>query len=347
MNFLDEDNNFKDNFNNFIQVNYIQDNFEKIFVITGSTTQKFFVYDLGNNEMQFINNLKFSHNWWPSLLPIKNKNEQLILFCLSGSYTNKCEMLILSKEKEKINEEKKDIKNEEEKIPNVNNENKDGTENVQKQLLDSIENPSLKNIENGKIVENKKDKSKKFKLNWLEISNTSANHGQSASMLYNQKFIFLFFGYNHKIEPITLIERLDIEDINSIIVEGENGSAQKKWESLQFQNPNNISSILYYNSLLKLDDKHVFILGGLKEIDQIDNIYQYKIETNELVKNEKLIKFKNVNFLNEKNLIKITNDKVNKENGKKEKKIFAVFDGKNNVHLVSENLEYKLIVYNP
>ena len=352
MNFLDEDYNFKDNFNNFVQVNYNQDNFEKIFVITGSTTQKFFVYDLGNNEMEFINNLKYSHNWWPSLLPIKTKNDQLILFCLSGSYTNRCEMLILSKEKEKIDDIKNNIKNEEEKIPDVI-ENKDGIsgiENVQKHLLDSIENPSLnKNNENGKIEENEKNKNKKtkFQLNWQEISSTNANHGQATSMLYNQQYIFLFFGYNYKIEPITLIERLDIQDISSIIIQGESGSAQKKWETLQFQNPNNISSILYYNSLLKLDDKHIFILGGLKEIDQIDNIYQYKIETNELVKNEKIIKFKNINFLNEKNLIKINNDNINKENGKKDKKIFAIFDGKNNVHLVTENFDYKLIVYNP
>jgi hypothetical protein len=99
MNFHDEKNLFKENFNNYVQANYSVGPEEKLFVITGSTTQKFFVYDLNNNEMQFISPTRFSHNWWPSIIPFKQEDKEkikIVLFCLGGSYTNKCEILFLS-----------------------------------------------------------------------------------------------------------------------------------------------------------------------------------------------------------------------------------------------------------
>lgn len=94
--FSDKANTFKQHFNNFIQVNYPKN--EQMFILTGSTSQKFFLYDLSSNDMSFVNNLKFNHNWWPCIIFVEN-NSGVILFCISGTYTNKCEKLILNSDR--------------------------------------------------------------------------------------------------------------------------------------------------------------------------------------------------------------------------------------------------------
>ena len=88
--FCDKEYMFKNNFNNYVQINFN----DKLFILTGSSSQKFFIYDYKSNEMEYVNSLNFSHNWWPSLVLI-NISNKIKLYCFSGSYTNKCEELIL------------------------------------------------------------------------------------------------------------------------------------------------------------------------------------------------------------------------------------------------------------
>ena len=119
-------------------------------------------------------------------------------------------------------------------------------------------------------------------------------------------------------------------------------SLSVQWEDLQFKNPNNISSILYYNALLKENDDKIYVLGGLVEVDEIDFVYEYNVKDNALIKCDKKIMFNSVKFVNEKNFMMI-----NKKNDYKEKE-YAIVDGKNNVHIVSEGtFEYKTFSYNP
>ena len=68
--------------------------------------------------MQFVSSTKFAHNWWPSIIPFKREDEakiSLVLFCLGGSYTNKCEILFFQdklKQVEKKEPENKEQENE-------------------------------------------------------------------------------------------------------------------------------------------------------------------------------------------------------------------------------------------
>ena len=451
MNFLDYKEQFKDNLNNFIQVNYNYDNMEKIFLITGATSQKFYIYDYNTNEMQYIGMLKFSHNWWPSLIPVKIENKykkQLFLFCLSGTYTNKCEVLIFKdeeieggiineldkndfqnedykniqssekisevkeeekkeeekneeikeeeiKEEEKKEEEKKEEENNEEKKEEENNEEKKEEENneeikeeekKEEEKKEEEKNEEIKEEEKKeeeiKYDENKEEeeekeelkkekeelsqsiknmetisqKSKKkfisknteYILKWQEIPSTKGNHGQGASFIYNNKYLYLLFGYNFKLDPITLIERLNIENINSLIIDDNNNNNVIKWESLEFKNPNDISSILYYNALLKVSDDKIYVLGGLKEIDEIDVVYEYSVKDNALLKTDKKINFENVKFSTEKNFLLLNKDNdFTINNNSFSKKDFGIIDGKNNVHLVNTFFEHKVIPFNP
>ena len=185
MNFLDYKEQFKDNLNNFIQVNYNYDNMEKIFLITGATSQKFYIYDYNTNEMQYIGMLKFSHNWWPSLIPVKIENKykkQLFLFCLSGTYTNKCEVLIFKDEEIEggiINElDKNDFQNEDykniqspEKISEVKEEEKN--EEIKEEEIkeeEKKEEEKKEEIEEKKtdtlIIEEKKEDVKEKEINF-------------------------------------------------------------------------------------------------------------------------------------------------------------------------------------
>ena len=383
MNFHDEKNLFKENFNNYIQANFSLGPEEKLFVITGSTTQKFFVYDLYNNEMQFISQTKFSHNWWPSIIPYKQEDKNkitLVLFCLSGSYTNKCEILFFKdkiKKLEEIEEEKKEEAKKEEELKKEN-EDKDDI-SVQGQEVNLPED----NIKEGEIIDDKI-----ISLKWYQIASTGVNHGQAGSFIINNKYLFLLFGYDYNLKPITKIEKINIKKI----VDNPISQARNvKWKVLDFKNPDNISSILYYNSILKKNEEEIFILGGLKEIGQIDCIYKYDPKQNILSKTENLIPFKYVKFQNEKNFYLINklsdleddnlikykdkkkkkkqkkkkeennyddmfynikekdeDDEEEKSNGIQKSREFAIIDAKNQVHIIKgESFEHFSVEYIP
>ena len=385
MNFHDEKNLFKENFNNYIQTNYSLGPEEKLFVITGSTTQKFFVYDLNSNEMQFVSNTKYSHNWWPSIIPYKKEDKNkisLVLFCLGGSYTNKCEILFfqdkIKKIKEGVDEEKKD----EEKKEEEDKKEEEKKENLEEKDDISIGGEEVNipddNIKEGEELEIIDDKI--IPLKWYQIASTGVNHGQAGSFIINNKYLFLLFGYDYNLKPITKIEKLNIREIiDNPISQAKN----VKWKILDFKNPDQISSILYYNSILKKNEEEIFILGGLKEIGQIDCIYKYDPKQNILSKTDNLIPFKHVKFQNEKNfylinklsdleddnLIKYKEKKKKKKNkeenvdngiGKEKEedkkeisgiqisKEFAIIDGNNHVHIIKgDTFEHTSVEYTP
>ena len=384
MNFHDDKNLFKENFNNYVQTNYSLGPDEKLFIMTGSTTQKFFVYDLKSNEMQFASTTKFSHNWWPSIIPYKKEDDKkitLVLFCLGGSYTSKCEILFFQ-DKLKIKqegEEKKEGEGEGEGEEKKEEEIKD-----EKSVEGEEVNAPEDNIKEGEeeIIDDKI-----IPLKWYQIASTGVYHGQAGSFIINNKNLFLLFGYDYNLKPVTKIEKINIRDIiDNPISQAKN----VKWKILDFKNPDNISSILYYNSILKKNEEEIFILGGLKEIGHIDCIYKYNPKENILSKTDNLIPFKYVKFQNEKNfylinklsdldednLIKYRLKKMKKikkleENGDKDilnikkeeeekddkdedingiqiNKEFAIIDGNNQVHIIkADTFEHFSLEYTP
>ena len=219
-------------------------------------------------------------------------------------------------------------------------------------------------------------------LKWYPIASTGVNHGQAGSFIINNKYLFLLFGYDYNLKPITKIEKLNVKKI----IDNPISQARSiKWKVLDFKNPDKISSILYYNSILKKNEEEIFILGGLKEIGQIDCIYKYDPKQNILSKTENLIPFKYVKFQNEKNfylinklsdieddnLIKYKNKKKKKKNikkienedmlkdlkeedeedkssGIKKSREFAIIDAKNQVHIIkAETFEHFYLEYVP
>ncbi len=385
MNFHDEKNLFKENFNNYIQTNYSVGPEEKLFVITGSTTQKFFVYDLNNNEMQFISPTKYSHNWWPSIIPFKKEDKNkitIVLFCLGGSYTNKCEILFFQDKMKKIKEDKiEEEKKEEIKEEEKKEENEERNDDKDEISVEGEEvNIPEDNIKEGEEIIDDKI----IPLKWYQIASTGVKHGQAGSFIINNKYLFLLFGYDYNLKPITKIEKINIKKIlDNPISEARN----VKWKILDFKNPDKISSILYYNSILKKNEEEIFILGGLKEIGQIDCIYKYDPKQNILSKTENIIPFKYVKFQNEKNfylinklsdleddnLIKYKNKKKKKKLKKKEEnendniaqekeekdeeekingiqksREFAIIDANNQVHIIKgETFEHLSVEYTP
>ena len=372
MNFHDEKNLFKKNFNNYVQANFYLGPEEKLFIITGSTNQKFFVYDLTSNEMQFVSSTKYAHNWWPSIIPFKKEDEtkiSLVLFCLGGSYTNKCEILFFQDKLKKI-EENKEEKNEE-NIEEKEQEKKDeeNKDNENNKLENNMDDMSIGGEEVNNPDDNQGDNEpvdeQIIPLKWYQISSTGVNHGQAGSFILNNKYLFLLFGYDYNLKPVTRIEKINIKEIiDNPVSQFKN----TKWKLLDFQNPDNISSILYYNSILKKSEEEIFILGGLKEIGEIDCIYKYDPKKNVLSKTDNLIPFKNVKFQNEKNFylinkmsdleedkyIKFKEKEKNDNNGMKEEKEedknekednkgkiksreFAIFDSNNQIHIINSD----------
>ena len=374
MNFHDEKNFFRKNYNNYVQANFNMGTEEKLFIITGTTNQKFFVYDLSSNEMQFVSSTKYAHNWWPSIIPYKKEDDtkiSLVLFCLGGSYTNKCEILFFQDKLKKNEEKSNEIENN--NIPQEINNNNNNNNDI------SIGGEEVNNPEDNEDKDKEPIDDKIIPLKWYQIASTGVNHGQAGSFILNNKYLFLLFGYDYNLKPVTKIEKINIKEIiDNSIAQFKN----TKWKILDFKNPDNISSILYYNSILKKNEEEIFILGGLKEIGQIDCVYKYDPKQNILSKTENTIPFKNVKFQNEKNfylinklndldkndeLIKYKEKEIKDNNGlnevkdendliekeKEEKGIirsreFAIFDSNNQIHIInSETFEHFSNEYNP
>ena len=374
MNFHDEKNFFRKNYNNYVQANFNMGTEEKLFIITGTTNQKFFVYDLSSNEMQFVSSTKYAHNWWPSIIPYKKEDDtkiSLVLFCLGGSYTNKCEILFFQDKLKKTEEKSNEIENN--NIPQEINNNNNNNNDI------SIGGEEVNNPEDNEDKDKEPIDDKIIPLKWYQIASTGVNHGQAGSFILNNKYLFLLFGYDYNLKPVTKIEKINIKEIiDNSIAQFKN----TKWKILDFKNPDNISSILYYNSILKKNEEEIFILGGLKEIGQIDCVYKYDPKQNILSKTENTIPFKNVKFQNEKNfylinklndldkndeLIKYKEKEIKDNNGlnevkdendliekeKEEKGIirsreFAIFDSNNQIHIInSDTFEHFSNEYNP
>ena len=374
MNFHDEKNFFRKNYNNYVQANFNMGTEEKLFIITGTTNQKFFVYDLSSNEMQFVSSTKYAHNWWPSIIPYKKEDDtkiSLVLFCLGGSYTNKCEILFFQDKLKKTEEKNNEIENN--NIPQEINNNNNNNNDI------SIGGEEVNNPEDNEDKDKEPIDDKIIPLKWYQIASTGVNHGQAGSFILNNKYLFLLFGYDYNLKPVTKIEKINIKEIiDNSIAQFKN----TKWKILDFKNPDNISSILYYNSILKKNEEEIFILGGLKEIGQIDCVYKYDPKQNILSKTENTIPFKNVKFQNEKNfylinklndldkndeLIKYKEKEIKDNNGlnevkdendliekeKEEKGIirsreFAIFDSNNQIHIInSDTFEHFSNEYNP
>ena len=332
-----------------------------MFVITGIPCQMMFVFDLNTKEMSFVGGLKYNHNWWPGLIAVQRNtggnDEDIILFCLSGSYTTKCEMMVFGKGKAKeITEGNNSVGVDVpvvEQLLNMKDSIGEG-EQQQLQLQQNDNNDNQQQLQDDQQQQNdnqpqqreqeQDDLSNIDRYKWLEIPSTEVPHGQGGTFVLNNKYIYLIYGYDASQRPISQIERLNIESIPSLPLTA-NSEPLIKWESLHFENPNNISSYLYYNSILKTSDTEIYILGGLIESDKIDVVYRLDCTENKILKTDTKLNFHSVKFNYEKSFLLMNRDTTLLNNTKRE---YGIIDGKNKVHIVKESVfEHKTFIYNP
>lgn len=346
---IDDEFMFKNCFGNFIQTNVMCKNTQKMFVITGIPCQMMFVFDLFTKEMSFVGALKYNHNWWPGLIAIQRNviggEDDVVVFCLSGSYTTKCEMMVFGKGKE-IKKEKGEnggvggvpiVEN----MLNVKDSIGEGEQQEQEQQIDNQQ----QQVNNEQQQQQQQNDLSQYRYKWLEIPSTEVPHGQGGTFILNNKYIYLIYGYDASQRPISQIERLNIESIPSLPLI-TNPEPSIKWETLQFENPDNISSYLYYNSLLKTSDTDIYILGGLIESDKIDVVYRLDCTSNKILKTDTKLNFHSVKFNYEKNFLLLNRDtSLLSKNTKRE---YGIIDGKNKVHIIKESVfEHKTFIYNP
>lgn len=261
--FCDKSSLFKINFNNFIQINYK----DYVFILTGSSSEKLFMYNHKTNDMEYINTLNFNHNWWPCLVLFEISNK-IKFFCFSGTYTKSCEELCLDS-----------------------------------LLLDKTDKTNSSDMLN--TIMN---------LQWKPINQLSSARGQASSIIIDNKYIYLFFGYDHKHSSISTIERYNI--ISEI------------WENIPFINKGNISSYLYYHANLQSKHDEILIFGGRIGLDIRDNIYEFNFKSNTLSKSSQYNILDDVKFMNEKIFIDLSLYSDSYEN-----RSYALFDNDNNIHL--------------
>jgi hypothetical protein len=182
---IDDEFMFKNNFGNFIQTNVVCKNTQKMFVITGIPCQMMFVFDLFTKEMSFVGALKYNHNWWPGLIAIQRNviggEDDVVVFCLSGSYTTKCEMMVFGKGKEIKEEGENGVEGGVpivENLLNVKDSVGEGEQQVDNQQ---------QQVDNQQQQQQQNDLSQ-YKYKWLEISSTEVPHGQGGTFIFNNKY---------------------------------------------------------------------------------------------------------------------------------------------------------------
>jgi hypothetical protein len=317
MNFIDK-HNFKNNYNNFVQINYSR----KLFIITGNPCQMLFVYDYETNELEYINSLRFSHNWWPVLI-IKPSEEELYkisLFCFSGTYTKKCEELFFRLKGKKEPEENQVIQQEEDKIEEKENNITDIT------------------------------------LDWKEIPTMTNCHGQGAAYVFNQSIVYVLFGYDSKFNSTGSIERMDLvtkgnweqiqfqnpNKINALLYyHAVMRCDENSFYVIGGMKEVNITDVIYKfnmatNELTKTD--YEIPIQETKFYNE-KNFYCYDKEGSNTSMEDL---GKRVKLGKEESLQKLIKTEVNKVNSN-----YAIFDAYNNIHMINiKGFSYDIKKYN-
>ena len=312
MNFIDK-HNFKENYNNFIQINYGK----KLFIITGNPCQKLYVYDYISNEMEYINSLKFSHNWWPVLLikPSEDTLSKINLFCFSGTYTRKCEELIFI------------LKN------GVVADNFDKSN-----MFDQL----------------KENKLTDFTCEWKEIQSLTNCHGQGAAFLFNESTVYILFGYDSKFNSTSSIEKIDLASKgNWEIVKFNNPNkinALLYYHSIMKCDNNtfyllggmkdiNISDVIYKFNVLTNELSKTTYEIPLKET-KFYNEKNFFCLNKELLSNQVVNLGKTMKLKNEESLQSLIDKEVS------DNSTYGVFDALNNIHLINlKGFHYEIKQY--
>ena len=175
--------------------------------------------------------------------------------------------------------------------------------------------------------------------NWSVISQLHQERSNFNSCTINNKFIFIFLGYNSLSKQyLDTIEYIDITNENS------------KWEYLNYKNNSNTSLCLTNFAMIPINDNKIIIFGGYNYFQkQINEYYQINLElnldNNIYNKISTIEKLNGAQFTEKYNNSYIFNCNFNRYKDENNNNYYAGFDKDLNVHIFNEN-NYQHEIFN-
>lgn len=345
----------------------------KLFVLTGQKFNMMYMYDPIFNEVFQFSNLNENHCRGALIHANVNFGNNLTknyILAIGGKLCQKCEFI----EIDNFNLDKKVKGNKQVSFSNNNqnqNQNTSGKTNLDNDnnsktsSKKSFFNKQPKNTGMPFSFKKKDESAEKDKINaslgnsnyllakWNYFDSLNDNRSQFAYYIYNQRFVYVFFGMNSKkgfletIERCDLVSALNKKENKDIKDDNKSNINFKLWEEIAFKNPKQLMLGVHSMGICRINPDEVLILGGIirgdKPTDKCvkfnfshNSIFLNSMKIPEIESNEYYRFWEETNFIPLKDLSGNynTNDDF----------YYGMFDAKNKFHLFNiKTFEYRII----
>ena len=178
------------------------------------------------------------------------------------------ESLLTEKKKRKKKTKKK--KSEEEEDQNEDegaNEEDDYGTNEGNNENENEENENKPEVKKETIDPSTLNYMENDKLKWETYPSLNITRHSSSFFIYNEKYLYVFFGYNSSKGSIESIEKMDL-DVNTT------------WENVVFQNPKSIDLHLNSHGSIFANTDEVYLVGGCVNERFTDRIIKFNLVQN-------------------------------------------------------------------
>jgi hypothetical protein len=301
----------------------------RLFIITGINYNLFYFYDKSTNEIYKLPNLSQNH-CRGSLAYLSRLNS---IICISGKYTNKCEIFSL-KNFETDSERNQNIKNSNEGEITRTETKKKVTLKIFKNITPKTTIPS--NPET--IMPNNTQICVNSDLNWKEFPQLNYQRYYSSVYIFNDHYLYIFFGYNTSRGSIDIVERININTTTIF---------SSYWEIVNYNNPSQLDMRLHSHSCIYANTNEVYIVGGSKNEIFSDKILKYNLINNTIFMTDMIIpdinKHEYFRFWEESQFKQLISHELI-ENKSEDDYTFAMFDARDKMHVFnSRTFKYKII----
>lgn len=277
-----------------------------LYIITGSNFNMFYFYDPKLNEVFRLPSLSDNH-CRGGMIYLEFYNS---IFCISGKYTKKVEYFNLSALK------KAHIKN------NSSIDSKMSSKTKPKQSFNKSMTTSVD-----------MDYTKDDQMKWDDFPSLNIARNYSSFFVYNNNYLYVFFGYNQNRGYLDSIERIDLKE-------------PKAFEMVKYRNPKGLELKLNSMGACFANSEEVYLLGGSEREKYTDQILKYNFKQDTFFKTDFTIPSMHQNeyyrFWEESLFIPLTS-KGNTANAD-DAFTFGMIDARDKVHLFNiKTFKYNII----
>ncbi len=211
-----------------------------LYIITGSNFNMFYFYDPKLNEIFRLPSLSDNH-CRGGMIYLEFYNS---IFCISGKYTKKVEYFNLQALKKAY------VKN---------------NSSLDSKTLNRTKSINNKSVKESKNTSFEMDYTKDDKMKWDDFPSLNVARNYASFFVYNNNYLYVFFGYNQNRGYLDTIERIDLQ-------------APKAFEYVKYHNPKELDLKLNSMGVCFANADEIYILGGTIRERFTDQILKYNFK---------------------------------------------------------------------